>query len=579
MLAGPDRELRRAALRAVRTLPVPDHAVAAALDDAPATLRLALYRTLAQSRRQALAESLLPDVHARWGDRDAAALLPACGAETVARRLPEFAHAVTSWTALAKRHPAAIVATAELELSEGVETWSWWRRRGAGVRLAALAEPAAVLALAERHDLGSHLLDLPAAAMNALFGADAVRARKLLLGVAARSWSGMPRALLPHLRAASDPELAPEAGTYRLGRVLRSLPPGRRAALFESVAALSGGTGRWALRSLPWLPVATAAAAARSMLAWYDTAGHPTRERLDDPALPLRFTSFLPYEEAAGPLREAAVGGDPRRRGLARTLLVQCAARTRDRGVLRALLDELARRTANEQDPLRRDLLAALREVPPSLFDDSFAVTLERLSTDAADAPDSSPTTRRALTDLAGRTLRHQDPSAAPALIAWAFGVYGKLVARHGADGLPAPHPSEPSAARRRLSEERADRGQRLDQVLRTGQEHDLLAVLRPHLRAARDRADFTLAVALARALGRRGWGLAELQDDLRAAVLAAPEPLAREAADLWLTRPHRRGLRAVAGERDARIAWLVREYPDAVTLPVVWRTVARRRT
>ena len=49
VLAGPDMELRRAALRAVRTLPVPDPAVAAALQDAPTELRLALYRTLAQS--------------------------------------------------------------------------------------------------------------------------------------------------------------------------------------------------------------------------------------------------------------------------------------------------------------------------------------------------------------------------------------------------------------------------------------------------------------------------------------------------------------------------------------------------
>ncbi|MER6950145.1 hypothetical protein ABT294_39620 [Nonomuraea sp. NPDC000554] len=52
ILAGPDMGLRRAALRAVRTLPVPDPAVAAALQDAPTELRLALYRTLVHARRQ-----------------------------------------------------------------------------------------------------------------------------------------------------------------------------------------------------------------------------------------------------------------------------------------------------------------------------------------------------------------------------------------------------------------------------------------------------------------------------------------------------------------------------------------------
>ncbi|NUR84527.1 MAG: hypothetical protein HOY71_10620, partial [Nonomuraea sp.] len=99
-LSGPDLDLRRAALRAARTLPIPDAAVVAALEDAPVRLRLAVYRTLAQSRRRAAAEALLPGVRTRWGDREAAALLPACGGTAVAEWLPGLAHAVTSWTSL-----------------------------------------------------------------------------------------------------------------------------------------------------------------------------------------------------------------------------------------------------------------------------------------------------------------------------------------------------------------------------------------------------------------------------------------------------------------------------------------------
>ncbi|MFG2001852.1 hypothetical protein ACGFNU_22140 [Spirillospora sp. NPDC048911] len=45
VLSGPDLSLRRAALRAVRTLPVSDDAAAAVLDDAPSDLRRAFYRT------------------------------------------------------------------------------------------------------------------------------------------------------------------------------------------------------------------------------------------------------------------------------------------------------------------------------------------------------------------------------------------------------------------------------------------------------------------------------------------------------------------------------------------------------
>ncbi|GAA1467009.1 hypothetical protein NE857_12940 [Nocardiopsis exhalans] len=105
MLAGPDPELRGAALRAVRTLPIPDPMVLPVLEDAPTALRPALYRTLDQGRRSALADALLARVRSEHGDAEAAALLPACTAETVARHLPGLAHAFQSWRRLARRHP------------------------------------------------------------------------------------------------------------------------------------------------------------------------------------------------------------------------------------------------------------------------------------------------------------------------------------------------------------------------------------------------------------------------------------------------------------------------------------------
>ncbi|MBN6051837.1 hypothetical protein JYK22_07805, partial [Nonomuraea sp. RK-328] len=565
VLAGPDLELRRAALRAVRTLPVPDAAVAAALQDAPTRLRLALYRTLAHARRHALAESLLPEVHARWGDREAAALLPACGPATVARRLPGLAHAVTSWRALAKRHARAVMAVADDELATGVHALTWWRRRGTGVELASPAEPERMLALLERHDLRHVTARLPSSVLNALFRADAGRARALLVDASLSRWEEPPKALLRHLRSAPDAELLRlGSADHRLGPVLRSLPPARRAAVFEAAAARRGGsTGLWAMRLLRWLPAGTAAAEARRMLAWYDSVWHSARRRLDDPDIPLTITSYLPYDEAAGPLREAAMGGDPRRRGLARSLLIQCAARTRDRPTFHALLAELVPRVANEQDPLRRELLTALLDVPPALLDDSCADVLERLAADAAGATDFSPATGQALRSLAGRVLRHHDPMSAPALTSWALGAYGKLVARHGAGALPVPGRRSSGVPRRRHAPGVPRDPGRLDGVLHAGQEHDLLAVLRPHLRAARAREDFTLAVALARALGRRSWAMAELQDDLRAAISTAPEPLAREAADLWLTRP-RGGRRATAAPPSRRPAQPpVTEPPD----------------
>jgi hypothetical protein len=580
VLSGPDMLLRRAALRAVRTLPVSDEAAVAVLDDAPADLRRALYRTLLQARRAELADRLLPEVREQWGDREAALLLPACTGAVAARWLPELAHAVPSWWALGRRHPGAVLDIAEKELSEGAARWIWSRRRGNGLSVAASAEPERVLSLLERHDLVFLARRLPPAVLRPLFDAGAGRmllilGDHLLLGDPFRG--GLPPVLTARLSSCSVPELvlAARGDAYRLGTMLRALPPGRRAAVFDAACEQRGGSpGLWAMPLLGALPPERAAAEARRMLEWHDSVWHSARKQLDDPDLPLRLISYLPYDEAAGPLTEAAIGGDPRRRGLARTLLIECAARTGDRALIAELLTGLAGRTAGEQDPLREALLTAVRNLPPGLLDDACAEPLERIAVTVTEALDSSPATCVVLRGLARRILRHHESASSPALVTWALGVYEKLVARSGADALACAEPWVPSRlgrrGRRRMEgRPRAD-DHRLDMVLRAGQELDLLAVLRPHLRAARARGDFALVVALTRALGGRARALEELQQDLRAAVLHAPEALARQAAEFWL---------ADAADRVERALGLVREDASTVMVPAVWRVVARHRT
>ncbi|GAA4627472.1 hypothetical protein GCM10023196_039820 [Actinoallomurus vinaceus] len=574
VLTGPDLALRRAALRAVRILPVSDEAAAAVLDDAPMDLRLALYRTLRHARRSALADRLLPEVRARWGDHEGAALLPACTAAVASRHLPDLAHAVTSWRALGRRHPNAVLDTVDREQPEVVGRPRW---HGDAVVAAAPAEPGRALEILERHRIGRHVRRVPAAVMGALFTVDADRTTRMLFGDPhwGLGWGVPPRSLLTRLRRCSDARLVAvvKDSPDRLEWVLRALPPGRRAAVSDAVRAGERLSQMWWSSLLGTLPPERAAAEARRSLEWHASVWHSARDRLDDPDIPLRLTAYLPYEEAAGTLREAAFGGDPRRRGLARTLLIECAARTGDRALLAELLDELARRTENEQDPLRGALLSAVRDLRPGLLDDRCADAFERLAARVAEAGDSSIATCAALRGLAARVLRHHEPAASPRLVTWAFAVYDRLVRRFGADALSWRDEPGPAVRRRRrrwAEPARDDRRHRLDTVLRAGQERDLLAVLRPHLRASREREDFALAVALARALGRRARSLDALQEDLRLAILRAPEPPACQAAELWL---------ADAPDRDERAASLVREDPAAIELPAVWRTIAGRRT
>ncbi|QFG26631.1 hypothetical protein [Actinomadura sp. WMMB 499] len=543
VLAGADLELRRAALRAVRTLPVSDAAAAAVLDDAPADLRRAFYRTLRHAGRPALADRLLPDVRARWGDREAAALLPACSGEAVARWLPDLDHAVTAWRALAERHPGPFLALAH-ERGTG---WGWLRRRTPGVSALARRDPAGLLELLEREDVAESLWRrLPIPVARRLFAVDLTRAARVAVG-------GRRRGLFSrneHLRLLSARDLReflPDEAPG-LARILPHLPPGRRAEAFDAVVDRRGGPfqGLQTFWLLPLLPPDLAAAEARRMLDWYGSVWHSARSQLDDPEIPLKLTAHLPYAEASGPLREAALTGDPRRRGLARDLLVRAASRTGDPAILRGVVRELAGRTRNERDPMRCALIESIASVPVALLDGALAGPLDGLAVAAVESRDSSPRTRRALRDLADRALSH-----APDLRPWAFGVYDRLVARCGTEQLEDP-------------------GHYLDLVLPRGAEYDLLDVLRPRLRAARERRDPGLAIELAWSLGRRAFGLAELQDDVRAGALDRSGDRAADAAAAWLEDPARRTERAVE---------LIAADPEAIGLPEVWRVVASRRT
>ncbi|TDD88678.1 HEAT repeat domain-containing protein [Actinomadura darangshiensis] len=538
VLAGPDMALRRAALRAVRTLPVSDDAAAAVLDDAPAGLRRAFYKMLRHSRRSALADRLLPDVRARWGDREAAALLPACTGEAVERLLPELEHAVTAWRALAGRHPRPFLARARERGSE----WSFWGQCKAGLLALARHDPAGLLELLEEKGAPWAVRRLPREIVPSLFRVDVVRAARVARHLGRRG--RFPRAYFENVSGLPLRDLREflPADPSGLRDFLWYMPPGRRAEVYDDAKERHADRyrGMRAFPLLALLPPDRAAAEARRMLEWHGSVWHSARSRLDDPEIPLKLTAHLPYAEAVGPVRKAAFGGEPRRRGLARVLLIDLTVRTGDPALLRDLVAELVRRTRNERDPHRGLLVAALATVPVGLLHDGLADAFADLAAAVADARDSSEPTRRRLRGLADRVLAH---AGSPALTGWALGVYARLVARYGAEALD---------------------GHRLDRVLPRGAERGLMEVLRPRLRGHEP------VVALAGALGRRAFALPDLQEGLRAAILDAPEDLAREAAGLWLADPAHREDRAVE---------LLAADASAVVLPDVWQIVACRRT
>ncbi|MFJ9113502.1 hypothetical protein [Streptomyces sp. NPDC102283] len=551
-LADEDAVVRGHALRAARTLGVPDTAYERAFADAPAAVRRHLVRAIVADRRTALADRLVLTERDTHGDIEAARLLPGCSATTVRTLLPELRRSTACWSSLGHHHPGPVLDSAEEELAGLPVTArdAWWHGYGQprGIAAATRAFPHRVLDLLERFGPTRlpAVLDAP---LGQLVAADPVRLARLAIrpDVCARVLhvlSGnrlrrlvraLPDTLLVELgRSAPDP-----AG--QVPRILRALPPGRRAALHEAVTEERGGGAAAATvdaRLLDALPRDRVAAVARRAVDRARACG-------DDAAV-LDAVSHLPFDEGREQLLTATRGPAADDRATAWALLVAGAGRSGDQASVATVLEDLLR-LRNEQDPVRSTALTALAGVKPALFTDAVEPLLDRIAADAVEARDSSAATRSALGSLAVGALREHAVTGQRDLLNWALRTLVRITGTSGG----------------------ADFG-RLDRTLRRGQEHTVFDALRPWLEAGAERSDYGLVLALARAVGRRADAMPGLQDLLWQAVNYGDAEAARSAAALWL--------RAPAG-RDERIESLLARHPSAIALPDVRRAVSRRRT
>ncbi|MFI1911919.1 hypothetical protein [Nocardia sp. NPDC020380] len=575
-LTGPDMTLRRAALRAARTLPISDTAIVAALTDAPTELRRAIYRTLRHTGRTGAADEILPEVREQWGDREAAALLPACSAAVVARLLPELLHCVSAWRAIGRRHPRALLDAIDGGPQAAVD-YQWWRRYRRGIAETAPLEPERVLNALDRHRKFQWCGELPTVALRALLRCDAIRTARLA-AINPRYYSDDgPALLLTHRPALPAATLAEFITLWHLPQALPKVPPSLREQVFDAVAARDSRRAGdiTTMPALGWLPPHRAAAEARRALEWHGSVWHSSRRRLDDPAIPLTLTSYLPFAEAVGALSEAAYGGEARHRARARVLLIECASRTDDPAVLRNVLTEIARRTRQDQDPLRAEVLEALSLLRIRLLEDGLVPAFSVLTEAVVQAHDTSDRSMFALRRLAARVVQHADPNAVPLLMDWAFDCFAKLIARFDTAALDRnpDGPERNTRRRRRRAQARPTPWSRfrLDRVLPRGTETRLLAALEPQLRARRERQDASLARALIQSLGARGAELTELQADLR----AHEERNHEFRRSLW-----DRAWFAELARCDERLFELLIEDPQAsLSRDSLWRSVTRERS
>ncbi len=530
----------RALGSAVR-LGLPGAVLAGRLPELPPALRHGLYQEVRQRRATELAEALLPAARA-FGAREAAVLLPACTADTVAATLPEVGYAITGWRMVGHRHPGVFLDYLDAELSATPR--SGWARLldtvGSGITAAALSEPARVLDVLERTVPYAPLPLALGRVMGALARHDAARLLGVLLHPRRDGFLPGGRKLWRALLGADDAELAALGRALSgLQRFLRVLPPSRRAAVYAgAVGGRDLATTGTPIEVLDQLPAAARGAEARRLLGLRSVA--------DDPFVRLAVTARLPWAEARDTLRDATRRSTADERAEAYPCYIGAAAASRDPEVFAELLGTLTR-LANEQDPVRHTALGALAEVPPWLFRSTEAATVLRLMTDAAQARDCSWQTEHAVRTLAARLIREGTLSRQPELVDTGLRGLG-LLGQH----VPSVNLSA------------------LDHDLPRGGEHQVFEALRTRLDDDARRGEFGMALALAAGLRRRAWGMPELQEIVGQATKATDDHVVHTAIGLWLGPP---------ATKDERLAEVFHADRSTITIPAVLNGIAWRRT
>ncbi len=463
------------------------------LVDAAPVLRRLIVREV--RRRPGSGDPLIDAVRERHGDQEAAALLPACTAATVARLLP-YLDRVVAWKGLARGHSGVILAWADDRLTAGED----WSRVLAAVQACAGAQPGLVLDLLERH-APKVLPDIDPQPAARRFP-DRVAALLISRGEDGTSFHQRGLPVLRHLTGLGTDRLV---GLHKLNfEFLELLPPERRAEVY--LAAPAG--------DIPWeghvalLPEPLRTREVRRVLAL--VAG-------DEQATEL-WRRCLPAAEALPAIDEKARDRDPSTRGRAYAAMVDVAVR--EPAVLPDVLDRLLR-TRNEREKVRERMLEELHGLIPHLTPE-IVPTLTAITDAAIDVPDISSDNQRHLAELAWKALavvRGRD------LTGWALG----MIAR-----LPFPW--------------------FLETRLRAGQEHLVTAAL-----SARISADVQELFALAELLETRARHVPQIQELLRRATSpTTPADVREKAATMWLDDPAIRAERAAVLLREDPAAGLL---------------------
>lgn len=504
-------------------------------------------RQLSLGRRQDLAERLLPYVNTRWGSYEAAMLLPACGRETVSRRLAELDYAIDNWHSVTKRHPdeVAVLFRTSLAAASSREKGKVWQRYSSAMEMLCRLKPEVVLDCALQEGPKDILHPVLRRHLGFLIPAHADAVHTLLTRVEARGdlmKHGVPHSVLTKRRYftleqwKSIAALLPEQPQH-LARMLHALAPSKRAVVFEAAYGEETRAARvFPEELLDELPHELRDKEASRMLG--------LRQIKDYPRLTTRITARRLISHARETLEQEATASNAEERGLALAQLVRSTVLSRQ-GMDQTLV--FLKRIKNDQDPVRQTVFAEVARCPASLFREEHIPELDLLVDSVAEARDTSDATRARVEEMAFGLMGLHAPDPQGVLFQFALRTLTKLVQQSG-------HLTMPSLYRMSLPH---------------GLEEQLFETLHPFLVQAAKRENHNLVLQMADWLGKRAYSLVKLQDMLKETTKAKSASTAAQAARYWLAPPR---------TRDERVGELLARDKSFITVREVFEHLHRRR-
>lgn len=553
-LLSPSRSVRALAVWAAPKLCLEHPRFLDVVMAAPPAALKELRFAIVRSGSEQLAEELFRRLEEERGLPAAARVLPACGDALARARFPECGQHVFCWEMMAQRHPEVHLAHLRNLAKESMRPATrnnWWWNHLKMIRPLLRHQPEEALTFIVEREVSWWGLpgELQAFLWKMVARGQVDQVRPLLESAAnraemanygpnagfARYVHDVPSEIIEDIVSFLIPKLQ-----FKLVELFRCFSHQQRAVLVEAWEHANPeevSRAPWHVDLLALLPHRMRQRLARVAL---DAGAGRLREKDR-----FELLSLLDFDEVLPLLEEEFSANSPERRVAGYEFYLK-TVRSNPHRLLEAL-DELIRRTANEQDPVRLAVFTGLAAFPEGMWRlEEAAGRLESLATAALESRDVSWGTLGKLAEVLAKVVQANGHRTQSESFQLALKCFVEIGTRQGSFPLDD-----------------------LEDRLPSGAEFPLVEAMANVIGRLNKRESYALLSSLVQALGRRGRKVKQQGELMDRAILENPRSASGWLLHSWLQDP---------SQRDRRVEALLKKDASAIALNEVFTHVDRER-